>query len=197
MWTPFARANVASSPTVERYAFSNVVFGTNEVGVLPAPQGSGMLPPPTLVLLPRNADGVSTPETNLMARALWSAWAICTPSSKMLKLAVMAVHGARRESPVTPGIARAASMLGRKKLSAVGVLTCSIAHVPLTAAGIAACATTPCETAAPRGSSATNASMPEARSARRAHRVWRGEVCGPDPRAKRRTNMETSMPAHV
>jgi hypothetical protein len=86
---------------------TNVLFGMNDVAVLPAPQGSGIrVPslPASTVLLPRSCAGVSSPATNRMARLTWSACATWSPAAKMLRFDVMAVHGARSDSPWMPGI---------------------------------------------------------------------------------------------
>src|ERR1039457_958128 len=106
----------------------------------------------------------------------------------MSRFDVMLVHGTRSESPVTPGIARAASMVGVKWVKALVVLTWSIAHVPVTGAGIDAWATTaPWESAAVRGSAAVSASSVRRRCARAPELGTVAEfVC------EREANMDTS-----
>src|ERR1035438_777680 len=72
--------------------------------------------------------------------------------SKIVRFEVMAVHGARSERPFTPGMARAALMVGVKNVIALVLLTWSIAHVPHTFVARAARATTGlCVKATPSG----------------------------------------------
>src|SRR5450631_2207919 len=118
--------------------------------------------------------------------------------SKIVRFDVMAVHGARSDRPFTPGMARAALIVGVKNFIALVLLTWSIAQVPHTFVARAARATTGlCEKATPSGRVAVSSTRLSRRRVPDATVADGVRACFPEFSRCTRANMDTSMPARV